>query len=125
MPTPKVMFPVDYLRKGCGARPDRDSMPNAICSFLDQFHDDDSDAYWEKYLLWSVFAHEQVERLFPEWFAGWHEENSQDDGCCFPQDLIEDFGEEHNLEDCAQALDISEWPKSDWESGLVKRPDSS
>lgn len=123
MTTRKAMFPVDYLRAGCQGKPDRDSMPNAICAFLDRFHDDDSDEYFEKYLLWAVFAHEQVERLFPDWFASWHEENAQDDGCCFPQDLIEDFGEEHTLEDCLQTLDVGRWPKSDWESGLVKRPD--
>ena len=94
-------------------------------AFLDNFHDNESDEYWEKYMLWAVFAHGQVERLFPDWFAGWHAENAQDDGCCFPQDMIEDFGRERSLEDCAQALDVGAWPQSDWESGLVKCPDSS
>lgn len=121
MITRKAMLPSDYLKRGFCAET-RHDIARAICAFLDSFHDAETDEYWSLYFVWTVFAHDQVERLFPEWFARWHEANPGDDGgCCYPQDLADDFSRERAVEDCIQALDISEWPASDWESGLTKR----
>ena len=127
MTTYKAMLPSDHIKKGfyavsSGGASAAYSVSDAICAFLDYFHDDDSDAYWEKFLLWAVFVHEQVERLFPDWLARWHAENGDEETCCYPQDLVDAFREEHTLEDCVQVLDINTWTESDWELGLTKRP---
>ena len=121
MMTRKAMLPTDYMKKGfCSGA--RYGIAEAIYAFLDSFHDAETDEYWSLYFVWTAFVHDQVERLFPEWFVRWHESNPGDDGgCCYPQDLADRFSYERSVEDCVQALDTGDWPMSDWESGLTKR----
>ena len=120
------MLPSGYLRKGFCTGPfsAQDALgdwayPNAnaaaftlggaVSAYLESILDADSEEFLVANVLWLTGIHRQVERLFPDWLSGWHEEVQPKECCFHPLDMVLSFGANHSHVDCIRVLEGVEY----------------
>ena len=119
----KLILPSDYLKRGyCNGPwsaedvrgnscyPDQNaarySLDGSISAYLETEYDPDSDRYLDKSVLWLVATHNEIGRLFPEWYVQWHEENDPEECCFHPLDMVLSFGGDHGQDDCVRLMEM-------------------